>query len=436
MDPTFVTAVFFGSMLFALFAGIPIAIALGGTSAILVYLFWSERALSMLVIKAFGNTSSFEFIAIPLFVFMANMLQRSQIAEDVYDTMHKLLGELRGGLAMGTIVVCTIFAAMAGISGAATVAMGIIAIPAMLRRRYPKALAVGSVAAGGSLGILIPPSVTMIVYGLVAQVSVGQLYAAGLLPGLLLAGLFIAYIALRAWLQPNFIPTGVDRPFTAREKVVALKGIVFPLLLVVAVLGSILTGLTSVSEAAAVGAVGSIVAALLKRGFDLRMFKESAEATLLLSCLIFWIIIGAGAFSTLYTAMGAATLINSFVLGLEVSPYLILLVMMLILVILGMVLDTVGIIMITVPVFAPLVAQLGFDPIWFGILFIINMEIGFITPPFGYNLFYLRGVAPPEVSLLDIYRSIVPFVLIMFLGLGLCVLFPQIVLVLPELLFR
>ncbi len=435
MDPFTITTVFFGSMLLALFAGIPIAIALGGTSAILVYLFWSERALTMLVIKAFGNTASFEFVAIPLFVFMANVLQRSGIAEDVYETMHRLFGQLKGGLAVGTILVCTIFAAMAGISGAATVAMGVIAIPAMLGRRYPKALAVGSVAAGGSLGILIPPSVTMIVYGLVAQVSVGQLYAAGLLPGLMLAGLFVLYIVLRSYLQPGFVPTPAERPFTPMEKLVSLKGVVFPLLLVTAVLGSILAGFTSVSEAAAVGALGSIVAALVKRGLDWRMFQEAAEATLFLSCVIFWIIIGAGAFSTLYTAMGAATWINQAVLGLDVHPYVILLAMMAILIVLGMVLDTVGIIMITVPVFTPIVAQLGFDPIWFAILFIINMEIGFITPPFGYNLFYLRGVAPPEVSLWDIYKSIVPFFFIMLFGLGLCIVFPEIVLFLPRQLF-
>ena len=291
MEPMGVTAVFFGSMLLALLAGIPIAIALGGLSAILVYVFWNERALSMLVIKAFGNTSSFEFLAIPLFIFMANMLERSKIAEDLYETMHRLFGQLKGGLAIGTVVVCTIFAAMAGISGAATVSMGIIAIPAMLRRGYSKSLAVGTVAAGGSLGILIPPSVTMIVYGLIAQVSVGQLYAAGLLPGLLLASLFVLYVVVRSWLQPEIAPVGNERPFTVAEKISALKGLVFPVILVVAVMGSILTGLTSVSEAAAVGAFGSIVATLVKRGFIWAMFKEAAETTLLLSCLIFWIII-------------------------------------------------------------------------------------------------------------------------------------------------
>ncbi len=436
MDVVSLTALFFAAMFACLAIGVPIAIALGGLSAILVLIFWGPNALSMLVLKAYGNTSSFEFLAIPLFVYMANMLERSGIAEDLYETMHRFVGGRRGGLAAGTVVICTIFAAMAGISGAATVSMGILALPAMLSRGYSKQLALGSVAAGGSLGILIPPSVTMIIYGLIAQTSVGKLYAGGVLPGLLLSLLFIAYILLRAHLQPELAPAlPVSERFTWRQKLVSLSGLIFPVLLVVSVLGAILSGFTSVSEAAAVGAFGSIIAALFKRGFNWRLFREAAETTLLVSCLIFWIIIGASAFSTLYTAMGASSLIKEAVIGFEVNRYVILVTMMGVLILLGMVLDTVGIMMITVPVFVPIIVSLGFDPVWFGVLFIINMEIGFLTPPFGYNLFYLRGVAPKDVTMLDIYRSIVPFVFLMLLGLGLCIAFPEIILLLPELLF-
>ena len=436
MDVVSLTALFFAAMFACLAIGVPIAIALGGLSAILVLIFWGPNALSMLVLKAYGNTSSFEFLAIPLFVYMANMLERSGIAEDLYETMHRFVGGRRGGLAAGTVVICTIFAAMAGISGAATVSMGILALPAMLSRGYSKQLALGSVAAGGSLGILIPPSVTMIIYGLIAQTSVGKLYAGGVLPGLLLSLLFIAYILLRAHLQPELAPAlPVSERFTWRQKLVSLSGLIFPVLLVVSVLGAILSGFTSVSEAAAVGAFGSIIAALFKRGFNWRIFREAAETTLLVSCLIFWIIIGASAFSTLYTAMGASSLIKEAVIGFEVNRYVILVTMMGVLILLGMVLDTVGIMMITVPVFVPIIVSLGFDPVWFGVLFIINMEIGFLTPPFGYNLFYLRGVAPKDVTMLDIYRSIVPFVFLMLLGLGLCIAFSKIILLLPELLF-
>jgi tripartite ATP-independent transporter DctM subunit len=436
MSAVEITIFFFGAMLACLAMGVPISIALGGISAILVYFFWGPNALSMMVLKSFNTTSSFEYVAIPLFIYMANMLERSGIAEDLYLTMNRLVGQRPGGLAAGTIMICTIFAAMAGISGAATVAMGIIALPAMLSRGYSKQLALGSIAAGGSLGILIPPSVTMIIYGLISNTSVGRLYAAGLLPGLLLAALFTAYVLIRGYMQPHLAPPAIDDgKFTLAEKIRSLKGLIFPFLLVGAVLGAILSGLTSISEAAAVGALGSIVACLMKRGLRLDLFQDAAVTTLLLSCLIFWIIIGAGAFSTLYTAMGASSLIRDAVLGLEVNRYVVLLFMMLILILLGMMIDTVGVIMITVPVFLPIVRALGFDPVWFGILFIINMEIGFLTPPFGYNLFYLKGVAPPGVVMGDIYRSIVPFVALMLLGLGLCIAFPGIVLVLPNWLF-
>ena len=430
------SALFFGAMFACLAVGVPIAFALGGLSAIFVFFFWGPNALSMMAMNGFGTTSSFEFLAIPLFVFMANMLERSGIADDLYDCMNQFFGTVRGGLAAGTVMICTIFAAMAGVSGAATVSMGILALPAMLSRGYSKTIALGSIAAGGSLGILIPPSVTMIVYGLISNTSVGKLYAGGILPGLLLATLFIAYILVRSHFQPHIAPAmpASERPPLAR-RLASLRGLIFPILLVIAVLGAILTGFTSVSEAAAVGAFGSIVATLMKRGFRWAMFREAAETTLLVSCLIFWIIIGASAFSTLYTAMGAAGLMRDMVLGMEVDRYVVLIVMMGILILLGMVIDTVGIIMITVPVFAPIIVALGFDPVWFGILFIINMEIGFLTPPFGYNLFYLRGVAPASVSMGDIYRSIIPFVILMAIGLGICIAFPQIILVLPNALF-
>ncbi len=431
-----ITALFFGSMFGCLVAGVPIAIALGGLSVVLVFFFWGPDALSMLVLKSFGSTSSFEFLSIPLFVFMANMMERSGIAEDLYDTMYRFIGTRRGGLAAGTVLICTIFAAMAGISGAATVSMGILALPAMLSRGYSKDIALGSVAAGGSLGILIPPSVTMIIYGLIASTSVGKLYAGGVLPGLLLAGLFVGYILLRSHFSPELAPAApTEERFTWLDKLISLKGLIFPVLLVICVMGSILSGFTSISEAAAVGAFGSIVATLFKRGLQWEIYREAADKTILVSCLIFWIIIGAGAFSTLYTAMGASSMIKGSVLGLDVNRYAVLAVMQVILILLGMVIDTVGIMMITVPVFVPIILALGFDPTWFGVLFIINMEIGFLTPPFGYNLFYLKGVAPPGVTMWDIYRSIVPFVLLMIVGLAICIAVPDIILFLPNVLF-
>jgi tripartite ATP-independent transporter DctM subunit len=256
------------------------------------------------------------------------------------------------------------------------------------------------------------------------------------LPGLLLSALFIAYILVRSHFNPGLAPVSPrEQEFTWRDKLVSLKGLIFPMLLVFSVLGSIMAGLASVSEAAGVGALGSIAATLTKRGFNWRIFQEAADTTLLVTCLIFWIIVGASAFSTLYTAMGVSGLIKDTVLSLGADRYVILLLMMAVLLILGMVMDTVGIIMITVPIFVPIVAALGFDPVWFGVLFIINMEIGFLTPPFGYNLFYLKGVAPPSVTMGDLYRSIIPFVALMMLGLGICIALPDVILLLPRLLF-
>ena len=436
MGPLEFSAIFFGCLFAALGLGIPIAISLGGLSALLVWIFWGSNALSMMVLKAYGLASSFELLAVPLFVFMANMLERSGIAEGLYDAMSKFAGRTPGGLAAGTVAICVIFAAMAGISGAATVSMGILALPAMMSRGYDTKLALGSVAAGGSLGILIPPSVTMIIYGIIAQVSIGKLYAGGLLPGLLLAGIFLAYILVRSRMHPSLAPPiPIEQQAAWPEKLRALRALVLPIGLVAAVLGSILGGIASVTEAAAVGAVGSIAATILNRGVEWRMFHEAAVNTLMVSLMVFWIIIGASAFASLYTAMGAAGLIKGMVLGLEVNRYVILAAMVAILLIMGMVIETTGIIMIAVPVMTPIIVSLGFDPVWFGVLFIINMEIGFLTPPFGYNLFYLKGVAPKSVKLAEIYASIIPFVLLMLAGLAICIAFPGIITWLPSILF-
>lgn len=415
--------------------GVPIAFALGGLSIAMIWGFWSPMALNMIPMRSFAVASSFEYVSIPLFIFMAAMLQRARIAEDLYDAMDKFFGNLRGGLAVGTILICTLFAAMAGISGAATISMGMVAIPAMLSRGYGKPLVLGSIAAGGSLGILIPPSVTMIVYGIIANTSIGGLYAGGVLPGLLIAAMFSVYVLLRARLSPEIAGGAGLRSYSTRDRIQSLKGVILPLLLAGSVMGSILGGIASVSEASAVGAGGAILSALILRRLSTEVIMDACKETLMLSAMIFWIIIGASALSTFYTAMGASRMIEGVVLALEVNRWVILVAMLGILLLLGMLLDTVGIIMITAPIFVPIAIKLGFDPVWFGILFIVMMEIGFLTPPFGYNLFYLRGVAPKSVTMPDIYRSVVPFVGLMLLAVAICMALPGLVLWLPHLLF-
>ncbi|GAB5467494.1 MAG: TRAP transporter large permease subunit [Rhodospirillales bacterium] len=438
MDPILLTVLLFGTLFLLLFAGVHIAFALGGLSIAFIFIFMGSGALTMIPLRAFRSATAFEYTAIPMFIFMAAMLQRSGVAESLFAAMSHLFGRMRGGLGAGTVGVSTIFAAMSGISGAATISMGMIAVPAMLKRGYAKQIALGSVAAGGSLGILIPPSVTMIVYGVISGTSIGKLYAAGLLPGLLIATLFVIFILTYSFLRPSVAgSTEAAAEGSPGKTLAALAGFVAPLLLIALVLGSILLGLASVGEAAAVGALGAAIVAFRHRreGFWQEILPQACRETLLYSCMIFWIIISATGLSTFYTAFGAARVIESFVADLEVNRYVILLFMMAILLCLGMVLDTVGIMLLTLPIFVPIADSLGFDPVWFGILFIINMEIGFLTPPFGYNLFYLRGVAPAGVTMADIYRSIVPFILLMLLAMVILVALPEIVLLLPDLVF-
>jgi tripartite ATP-independent transporter DctM subunit len=276
----------------------------------------------------------------------------------------------------------------------------------------------------------------MVVYGLVASVSIGRLYAGGVFPGLLLSGLFCIYILIRSALQPHIAPAipPEDR-VSWKEKLLSLKSVTFPVLLIIAILGGIFAGIASVSEAAAIGAFGSMLCTAYNRKLNLQLIREASEKTLLISCLIFWIIIGASAFSVFYTAMGAADFMKDLALSFPVNRWVILIIMQIILIILGMVMETTGILMVTIPVFAPIILALGFDPVWFGVLFIVNMEMGFLTPPFGYNLFYLKGVAPEGITMLDIYRAIVPFVFLQLIGLILCMVFPQIILFLPNLIF-
>ncbi len=436
MEAGLFSGLLFGSMALALALGVPIGVALGGLSALFIALFWGPQALGLLVLKSWGLASSFELLAVPLFVFMASMLERSRIAAALFESLGTLFRAQPGGLAIGTILICTIFAAMTGISGAATVAMGLLALPAMLTQGYNTRLALGSIAAGGSLGILIPPSVTMIIYGMVAGVSIGQLFVGGIVPGLVLAGLFIVYIIIRTGTNPDLAP-GAARTghLTLTRAMTALRTLMVPAGLVMAVLGSILAGLASITEAAALGAIGALGASCLQRGWTPRLIQEAALQTLRLSMMIFWIVIGAAAFASLYTGMGAGSLIEAAVMALGINRYVVLIGMLGLLLLLGMIMETTGIIMITVPIMAPIVTALGFDPIWFGVLFIIAMEIGFLTPPFGFNLFYLKGVVPPRITTGAIYRSVIPFVLLMMLCLSLCIAFPMLILGLPTLVF-
>ncbi|WP_101675587.1 TRAP transporter large permease [Alloalcanivorax mobilis] len=436
MSIEILTLLFFGSLLLFLVLGLPLTFVLGGVSVVFLYFTWGFDSFYMVASQIWGTMGSFTLVAIPLFVFMSMILERTGVANDLYRMMHLWCGGLRGGLAIGTLGICAIFAAMCGISGAAVVAMGTIALPAMLERGYDKKMALGCINTGGGWGILIPPSVMMILYSLITGVSVGQMFAAGVLPGILLMVLTSAYIIIRCYFQPHLAPAlPEDERASWSEKFGALRAVALPILIVVMVLGSIIAGITTPTEAAAVGVLGALISAATYRKLNIPLLKEASIRTFKLTGMIMWILFAAHAFSAAYQSMGAQTLMEGMMASIPGGPWGIIVTMMLVLFLLGMVLDPVGIMMITLPVFLPMIKAMGFDPIWFGILFVINMEIGYMTPPFGFNLFYLKGVVPPSVTMKDIYGSVLPFVLVQLLGLAIIMMFPEIATYLPQTLF-
>ena len=436
MSIEMVTLLFFGSLVLFLVLGLPLTFVLGGVSVIFLYFTWGPDSFYMVASQIWSTMGSFTLVAIPLFVFMSMVLERTGVAKDLYRMMHLWWGGVRGGLAIGTLAICAIFAAMCGISGAAVVAMGTIALPAMLERGYDKKMALGCINTGGGWGILIPPSVLMILYSLITGVSVGQMFAAGVLPGVLLMVLTSLYIVIRCYFQPHLAPAlPKDERASWPEKFQALRAVLLPILIVVMVLGSIIAGITTPTEAAAVGVLGALISAITYRKLSWDMLREASLRTFKLTGMIMWILFAAHAFSAAYQSMGAQELMEGLMSGIPGGRWGAILVMMAVLFLLGMVLDPVGIMMITLPVFLPMVNAMGFDPIWFGILFVINMEIGYMTPPFGFNLFYLKGVVPPGITMKDIYTSVIPFVLVQLLGLALIMMIPEIATYLPNSLF-
>ena len=429
--------IMFISLIGLLLTGLPLAFVLGGLAMVFAFFLWGPNSMLLVAVQSWGVMTSYFMVAIPLYVLMANILERSGIVEDLFSFMQMWFGPLRGGLAIGTIVICTLMAAMTGIVGAAVASMGILALPAMLNRKYDKRIALGSICAGGTLGILIPPSVITIVYAVTAGVSIGKMFIGGVLPGLLLSGLFISYIIIRCWLQPEMgpAPTKKERSiYNWKDKIIATKTVILPILLIVGVLGSIYIGIATPTEAAGVGCLGAIISALVYRRLTWKMLRESAFNTALVTCMILWITIGARCYISVFSAIGGDDMIKDFVLGLEVNRWVILIIMQIILIFLGMFLDEIGIILLCVPIFLPIIKTVGFDPVWFGILFLVNAQMNYITPPFGYTLFYLKGVAPKEVNMGDIYRGSFPFVMLQAAGLALCMIFPQIILYLPNLM--
>jgi tripartite ATP-independent transporter DctM subunit len=435
MDIVLTTIILFASMFLLLATGLPVAFALGGVGLLFTFFLWGPKAMGTIAFAAFDLMSSPILLAAPLFLLMGTILQESGIADDVYEMIYRWMGPVRGGLAMGTIIICTIFAAIMGISGASTITMGLIALPSMLKRHYHKNIAVGSVAAGGILGILIPPSVIMIIYSMIGRESVGDMFAAGVVPGLLLATLYILYIGARSFFQPNLGPAlPRDERAKWKEKLVSLKAVVLPLILIFLVLGTIYLGICTPTEAAAVGALGAFICAAFRRRLTLELINNGCRQTFRLVGMALWILLGASQFNSLYRAVGAQTLLINLIGELGMSPWMVLILMQVSLFLLGMLMDDFAVVMLCVPIYVPIIKILGFNSLWFAMLFMVNMQMAYLTPPYGFNLFYMKSIVPDHISMADIYRSVIPFICLQIIGLALVMIFPQLALWLPAVL--
>ncbi|TVT74048.1 MAG: TRAP transporter large permease subunit [Denitromonas halophila] len=443
------TYIMFGSLLVLLMLGLPLAFVTGGLGVVFIYLIGGQVMVNIIPSRIFPMMTNSDLAAIPLFIFMASMLERAGLIEEMFDVIYQWMGGLRGGLAAATIIASTILAAMVGVIGAAVVTMGIIALPAMLKRNYDPEIAIGSIMAGGTLGILIPPSILAILYAVVAQQSVGELYLGSLLPGLMLSGLYVAYVLLRTWLRPELGPAVPrEERLNLGQKLRLLLKLVAPLILVVLVLGLLFAGIATPVEAAGIGSFGAIIVAIMHKRFNLIALREASVSTVKASAMVLWIIFGASIFVGFYILQGGQAFINDAILGTGLSPYGILFLMMVLLVILGMFLDWVGILLLAVPIFVPIIKSLTFDgllglppvpgdkvALWFGVIYLVNMQMSFLSPPFGYALFYMRGVTPDSISMATIFRSALVFLGLQILGLTLCILLPGIVTFLPGLVY-
>jgi tripartite ATP-independent transporter DctM subunit len=421
--------------------GFPVTFTLMGTAMAFGLIGFGWSFFNLLPLRIWGVMTNVTLAAVPLFVFMGVMLERSGLAEELLDTMGLMFGRLRGGVAISVVVVGALLGASTGIVGATVVTMGLLAVPTMLRRGYQKELATGTVSASGTLGQIIPPSIVLVLIGDIVGVSVGDLFIGAVLPGLLLVGLFVLYIIIISLVRPEYapaIPREELAAFTGRQLLARMGRAMFPpLFLMVAVLGSIFAGIASPTEAAAVGAVGATLLTIVNKKFNLSILREVMQTTVRLTCMVFIILCGAAAFGLVFRGLGGDTVVREFLGGLadKYSHGAVLAIVMGLIFIIGFFLDFIEITFIHVPVLAPIMIDFGYDPVWFCILLAVNLQTSFLTPPFGFSLFYLKAVTPPEITTGHIYRGIIPFVLFQLIGLGIVVFFPTLATWLPKLVF-
>ena len=425
----------FSSMLVMLLAGQRVFGVIGFVATAFALLLWGVGGVEIPFSAAFKLFNWYPLLTLPLFIYMGYMLSESGLASDLYRAFHVWFGPLRGGLAIGTIGLMVVISAMNGLSVAGMAIGASIALPEMLKRGYDKVMITGVVQAGSSLGILVPPSVVLVLYGMIARQPVGQLWLAGVFPGLLLAGLFVLYIAIRCRLDPKLGPPlpRAERQLPLAEKLKLLRTGILPLLIFFAMTGLFLLGVTSLVESSAVGAAATTLVALGKRRLTRPVLEDTLNKSLGISCMFMWIILAALCFGAVFDGLGAVKAIESlFIERWLLSPWAVLIMMQVSYLVMGMFLDDTAMLVIVAPLYVPLIIALGFDPIWYGVLYTITCQVAYMTPPFGYNLFLMRAMVPPEISLLDIYRSIAPFVLVMCLAIVLVMMFPQVALWLPQ----
>ena len=436
MSYEMIATLMFLSMMVMLLTGQRVFGAIGFVAVASALFLWGDGGSEMGFSSAMKLMKWYPLLTLPMFIFMGYMLSESGIADDLYRMFHVWSGPVKGGLAIGTIGLMVVISAMNGLSVAGMAIGASIALPELLRRGYDKVMVTGVIQAGSSLGILVPPSVVLVLYGMIARQPVGQLWLAGVFPGLMMASLFVVYILVRCKLQPELGPALSDeerRQYTWSDKLRLLRAGVLPLFIFFAMTGLFLMGYTSLVESSAVGAVASIVAALVKGRLTTKVMHDTVQKTLGVSCMFMWIILAALCFGAVFDGLGAVRAIESFFVDrLGLGPWEILIMMQVSYIVMGMFLDDTAMLVIVAPLYVPLVGHLGFDLIWYGVLYTITCQIAYMTPPFGYNLFLMRAMAPPEVTLGDIYRSIVPFVFVMVLALALIIVFPQIALWLPQ----
>jgi tripartite ATP-independent transporter DctM subunit len=431
---TYLPLFMLATMFVLIFLGVQVAFALSGTALIFGYLVFKDAVIFQFMDKIEDIASNFVLAAVPLFVFMGTMLERSGIAEALFEAVHLWTRRLPGGLALGTVIMCVIFAASTGVIGATETVVGLLAIPVMLKYLYDKPLICGTICAGGSLGTIIPPSVVVVVLGPVADVSVGDLLVGMIFPGLIMAGLYVLYIFLLCVFRPAFgprIPPAADDPPLAHRLRVTLHALVPPLFMIFAVLGSIMLGWAAPTEAAALGAFGSVLLTLFYRKFSFDTLKEAVLKTLRITSMIMAILLGGTLFTGVFFAAGGITLTNQLVTHLNLHAWALLFLLLGLAFLAGFVLDWISILLIFIPIFMPLVKGAGFNPVWFCILFLIIIQTSYLTPPLAPAIFYLRGIAPPSITLLDMYKGVVPFILLQLTTLAIIMLYPQTVLWLP-----